>query len=335
MYIPSFSDIELPYLLQAVASAVSNQNTPTQREKQFLEVLNAMHNGSINQVELLANTTFTPSQIAQVITDPYQCIWLIQMGIVMAMVEGKSTIKQLPKQIKILRSLAQVLSVKEPGLRILGEVARSHKLLAQLDVSWHIMRKLVRDAYLEEGIVGVKNLIQPTFFGTGGKNPYLASKFRKLGLLPKDTLGYAFWEHFTQRNISFPGEWGAIPERFVYHDFGHILSGYDTDPIGEIIESAFQAGHTCQDGFMFFLFAILHHHWGIKITPVIEPFEGLFDIPLVMHALQRGAACKVDISDHWNFWEVVELPLEEVRDLYGIPPLCPASLKVPTTAGII
>ncbi|WP_437723101.1 hypothetical protein [Sorangium sp. So ce861] len=35
----------------------------------------------------------------------------------------------------------------------------------------------------------------------------------------------------------------------------------------------------------------------------------------------RGAACKVDRSDRWNFWDVVHLPLGEVRERFGIPPL--------------
>ncbi|WP_347339530.1 hypothetical protein, partial [Planktothrix sp. FACHB-1355] len=89
-----------------------------------------------------------------------------------------------------------------------------------------------------------------------------------------------------------------------------------------------------KDGFMFLLFSILHFHWAIKITPQADACEGLFDIPLVMQALQRGLACKVDLSDHWNFWEVVDMPLEEVRELYGIPPLCPSSVTA-ATSGII
>jgi hypothetical protein len=37
-----------------------------------------------------------------------------------------------------------------------------------------------------------------------------------------------------------------------------------------------------------------------------------------MRAVARGAACKVDLSDHWSHWDVVERPLEEVRESYGI-----------------
>lgn len=71
---------------------------------------------------------------------------------------------------------------------------------------------------------------------------------------------------------------------------------------------------------------ILHFHCGIKITPVVDADVGLFDIPSVMHALQRGAACKVGLSDRWNFWEVIDLPVEELRDRHAIPPLCLSAL---------
>jgi hypothetical protein len=41
----------------------------------------------------------------------------------------------------------------------------------------------------------------------------------------------------------------------------------------------------------------------------------------VMRAVARGAACKVDLSDHWDPFEVAHLPLEEVRRRYEIPAL--------------
>ncbi|HLO52359.1 MAG TPA: hypothetical protein VK211_28425 [Kamptonema sp.] len=332
MYIPSFSNQELSLVLQALITVAANPEALTLREQQFLQVLSDLHEGRNAPI---VYSPIAPSQIAKVITKPYQRQWLVQMAIVMAIVEGKSTLPQLPQQLKKLRSLAEALSVKEQGLRVLREVAGGQNLLALLDVMRCIMGKLIKDAYQEEGIVGVINLVQPTFFATGGKDLDLAWRFRKLGLLPEDTLGRIFWEHFTEKSIIFPGEWGGIPERFVYHDFSHILSGYNTDPMGEMLVGGFQAGYTRKDGFMFFLFSILQCHWGIQLTPVVEASEGLFDIPLVMDALQRGVACKVDLSDHWNFWEVVDMPLEEVRDLYGIPPLCPSSIKAIATAGII
>jgi len=75
-----------------------------------------------------------------------------------------------------------------------------------------------------------------------------------------------------------------------------------------------QAGFIRENGFVFLLFVILYFHWGFHITPYADTAMGLFDISRVIHALQRGAACNVDFSDHWNFWEVVDVPVEELRD---------------------
>jgi hypothetical protein len=44
---------------------------------------------------------------------------------------------------------------------------------------------------------------------------------------------------------------------------GHVLSGYDTDPDGEIQQAAFQAGFVRKDGFMFLFFGIAQFHLGL------------------------------------------------------------------------
>jgi hypothetical protein len=313
MDIAVFPPHELPLVLQSLTTVAANPDTLTVREQQFLQMMNVLHQGSDKAVVW---SPIDASQVAQIITDPHHRKRLLQMAMVMAMVEGEMTSRQQ----QALQSLARELSVNERGLRVLHEAASGHQLLARLDMTRRMMGNVIEPAYHEEGIAGVTKIMGPLFFKKGGEDPDLAWRFRQLGLLPQDTLGRAFWEHCTQRRFSFPGEPGAIPLRLVFHDFGHVLAGYDTTPAGEIQQGAFQAGFVRNDGFMFLLFVILHFHWGVKITPVADAAEGLFDIPLVMHALQRGAACTVDLSDHWNFWDVVEVPLQEVRERYGIPP---------------
>jgi hypothetical protein len=90
---------------------------------------------------------------------------------------------------------------------------------------------------------------------------------------------------------------------------------------GHRLQGAFQAGFIREDGFAFLMFVIIQFHLGVKITPVADAETGLFDVAKVLRAAQRGAACKVDLSDRWNPFDVVQLPLEEVRTRFGIPPL--------------
>ncbi|MGE0684054.1 MAG: hypothetical protein AB7P69_24500 [Candidatus Binatia bacterium] len=315
-----FSSQELPLALRVLTTVAANPEALTERERQFLQVVNALHQGG-NEVGVWSPID-TP-QVAHVITNPHHRKRLLQMAIVMAMVEDNITARQQ----QTLQSLASGLSVNERGLRVLHEAASGHRFLARLDMTRRMIGNMVEPVCREEGIAGVKKIMEPLFFKKGGEDPALAWRFRQLGLLPQDTLGQAFWEHCTQRQFGFPGEPGAIPLRLVFHDFGHVLAGYDTTPAGEIQQGAFQAGFVRNDGFLFLLFVFLHFHWGVKVTPIADADKGLFDIPLVMHALQRGAACTVDLSDHWDFWQVVELPLEEVRTRYGISSISPSATE--------
>jgi ubiquinone biosynthesis protein Coq4 len=107
----------------------------------------------------------------------------------------------------------------------------------------------------------------------------------------------------------------------VFHDLGHVLSGYGTDPQSEIQQAAFQAGFVRRDGFTFLLFGILQFHIGMRITPVAKGYQGLFDVSRVLTALRRGAACKADLSHGYDLFADKNRPLDEVRRELGIPPL--------------
>jgi ubiquinone biosynthesis protein Coq4 len=156
---------------------------------------------------------------------------------------------------------------------------------------------------------------------TGGEDLEVAWRYKSLGLLPEGTLGREFWEHCTRNRFGVPGEKGGIPERMVYHDFGHVLAGYDTRPESEIQQGAFQGGFIREDGFAFLMFAIIQFHLGLKMTPATDSQTGLFDVPKVLRAAHRGAACTVDLSDHWDPFAVADAPVEQIRAEYGIPPL--------------
>lgn len=43
------------------------------------------------------------------------------------------------------------------------------------------------------------------------------------------------------------------------------------------------------------------------------PQTGLFDVPKVLRAAQRGAARKVDLSRRWDPFAVADAPLEQIR----------------------
>ena len=112
----------------------------------------------------------------------------------------------------------------------------------------------------------------------------------------------------------------------MYHDFAHLLAGYDTTPEGEMKNAAFQAGF-CQgdEDFFTMLFAISIHTTGVNLAPFPMPkqlgriAEGNLALE-TLHGWQRGAAMNKDLGDDWNFWDYVELPIDVVREKLGVIP---------------
>ena len=238
---------------------------------------------------------------------------LLQLAIITALVDGDPT----PEGVARVHTLAQQLRTHDPGLRVLRHLAAGRRRLARLAITRRIIGRFFVDAWRRDGLPGVWRIAGPLWFGRGA-NPAVAWRYRELGRLPRGSLGHTLWDHVTERHFGFPGEAGAIPEALLFHDIGHILTGFGTEPEGEIQQGAFQAGFVRRDGFCFLLFAVLQFHLGVKITPVAPAATGYFDVPAVMHALARGARCR-DLSEGWRIWDDAHRPLEEVRQAYGLP----------------
>jgi hypothetical protein len=62
-------------------------------------------------------------------------------------------------------------------------------------------------------------------------------------------------------------------------------------------------------------------HAGLEISYLAAANRGHLDPVTMVQALERGAATRIDLADHWDFWAVVDRPVDELRELYGIAPL--------------
>ena len=165
------------------------------------------------------------------------------------------------------------------------------------------------------------------FRGAIKEDPELAARFHALEKLPEDTLGHQFFRHCKKEGLAFSGEKGGFPIGALFHDFAHVLGGYDTSPEGEMKNAAFQAGFTQDDDdFFTMLFAIVIHTAGVNLAPFPMPVllgrigQGSLALE-VLHGWQRGAAMKIDLGSNWDFWEDVEQPIDSVRERLGVPPL--------------
>jgi hypothetical protein len=311
MDIVVFRPRELPIALGALRRT---EPAPSPKQDRYLELLARLHGASIPARELPAPSAL---ETATVIPSPHARKRLVQLGIILSMVEGTISAESIAR----LAELDRVLGVREPGIGTLRKVRARQDRRVQLDVMGRTAGKIIADAYRDTGLAGAYRIVLA--FLQRFEDREMVSRFSRLERAPKGSLGHALWAHCRQQGLHLPGERGGIPERAVHHDIGHVLTGYGTDSLGEILQSAFQAGYMRKDGFGFLLLGIIHWHMGIQITPVSEGVTGFFDVEQVMTALARGAACKVDLSNpgEFDFWEFAEKPVAQARAELGVTPL--------------
>jgi hypothetical protein len=302
-----FSSHELDAVLRALRHVALENDRFTDGERALIEGVARVHDVVIDADGL---APIALEEVALAVVEPHRRKRAVQLAIVMALVEGPPSTATKDA----VRALASAFAIDEGGLAVLHEVTQGRAMLARVDMLRRVGR-FIRNAKDFPGILGMALPI----LGIGGANEQLSRRYRALEQCATGTLGRAIYDHFDGNHFKFPGELGGIP--MVFHDLGHVLSGYATDPEGEIQQAAFQAGFARRDGFSFLLFGILQFHVGLRITPVAKGYHGLFDVPLVLEALRRGAACKVDLSEDYDVFTNKDRPLEEVRRELGIPPL--------------
>jgi len=316
-----FDSRELSVALGALRALVPRLSV---RQARYIEVVARLHGVALNakQVAPLAN-----ERVAAVIADPHKRGRLVQLAVVMTLVDGEL----VPEPAAAVAELAAALAVDEQAVRLLPHLVERHRLTTRVMMMRRIMKKFVGEAWRDGGLRAVYGVLA-NFFG-GGANRATAARYAALERYPAGSLGRALWQHCKDNGFKLPGEGGGMPERILFHDLGHLFSGFSTKPEGEIQQAAFQAGFVREDGFAFLFFGIIQFHLGIKITPVAEPEVGYFDVDKVMTALARGAACNVDLSANWDFWAHAARPLAEVRAELGIPaPGTPVMMVKPEAA---
>lgn len=305
-----FDHEELVVVLRALRQVAASNLTFTKEEKDFVESVALMHGVTAADLDIDGLPPIDPSEAARVVRDPHKRKRALQLAIVLAFVEGTPSAQTE----RAVEQLASAFEMPEKALAVVREISNGQMTLARFDM----MRRLGKAAFRDQSFGDVVKMML-TSAGVLGENHALAERYRSLAACAPHTIGRALYDHYREHGFAFPGEKNGIPEVGIFHDAGHVLSGYGVDPAGEIQQAAFQAGFVRNDGFVFFLFGVLQFHIGLRLTPIAKGEKGFFDPKRVLRAAQRGAACKVDLSDGWDFWSVKDVPLEELRARYGIP----------------
>lgn len=217
-----------------------------------------------------------------------------------------------------VEAFAQALGIATPELVNLRRLAEQHMTLFKLDLLRRsqvgdIMRNQLEQhgvVSLAKSILGMRGLIE---------DPELAARYRAWEKLPAGTVGRSMWEYFQHNKFGMPGERFGFPEAGLYHDFCHVLGGYGTDPQGELQVASFTAGFKRTRPFYLILFAVLIFSTGVNARPTATGYTtiGVLGEPgaaeRMFAAIERGALVNIDLSDRWDYWPLVDQPIDEVR----------------------
>jgi hypothetical protein len=224
-----------------------------------------------------------------------------------------------------ISEFAAALQVDLPALHTLQKMIEHHMVLFKLDFLRHShIAGVFGQQYqhhggligLAKGLLGLKGLVE---------EPELAARFLAFGDLPEDTLGHRLFVHYRENGFSFPGEKLGFPVAGIYHDFAHVLGGYHATPGEEMLVGGLTAGFRKQNPFYVILFVQLTFGAGMNMTPVPQPTtKSILAEPGLaarfLRSIERGGAMNTDLSDNWDFWPLVALPIGEVRLRLGLPP---------------
>jgi hypothetical protein len=311
-----FSPTELTFVHSALRAAACGGRPTTDSDHQFLAACETV----LGRAEgASSDATFTPAAIAAGVRGAHQRKRLLQLSSVAALVHRPVR----RESVEYVRALSKALQTRDPILPVLDALARGQRVRARLLSARRMFRVILKEAWHGEGVRGVLRFFGAMFLKFTVNKDRLWS-YKRLGLLPEGTLGREFWQHVTQRGFGFPGERGGIPQVVAYHDVSHVLTGYSTEPEGEIQQGAFQAGCKREDGFVFLQFVLLQFHQGLKLTPIAKAETGRFDPHKVLGAVARGSRCPVDMTHAWDYWPLMPLPVDEARRRLNLLPGSPA-----------
>lgn len=270
--------------------------------------------GAECDIEALAE--IAPAELAAAVVDP-QIRWqMVQAMVLMSAVDEQPD----RREVVLIEQFAAALEVDSFTVGAARKLARGYNRLARFDVLrrfWAVDK--IGERIRERGLRELWNALQ----AVRGKyeDEAVAERYRALGELPEGTLGRAYYESMRADGFPLPGEPGCAPEAITYHDMTHILGGYGTEPHEEILVACFSAGFRRKNPMAYVLFVLGQFHLGVQMTPTAVPTSrGMFNPRTAIAAIRRGAAMNVDLSSGWEYWDVIDQPLETLRARYNIAP---------------
>lgn len=305
----------VPFGLRAMKMVASADGAFSPAERRMLETAQELF-GTSHDLDTLA--PIEPAELAAQLPEPAHRRQIVRGMIILSLMDGEAS----PAEASIIHRFAKGLDVETRDLVALQSLADQNFVRARFDIARRFWaREKVSEYAREKGLLWLARSLA-AMAGLRADDA-IAARYRALEHAPPGSLGRGYFDFIRSNNFSFPGEKGSPPEFISFHDLTHVLSGYATDPEGELQVLAFHAGcrREEKDPFSFVLFGIAEFHLGLAMSPVATGSRGKLDPRLMFEAVQRGVACTIDPTDGWDPWPLMNEPLDAVRARYNIPPL--------------
>jgi hypothetical protein len=299
--------------LRALYCVAASDGPPNPEERSVLEAGKRL---SRAECDLDRLEPIEPEALAAAFPEDAHLRWQLTCALaLMSMADGEPT----PGEAALVDHFARALGVENDMVGTVRKLAHDHLTLARLDIYRRFWgRERMMQKIKSEGWSGLLETVRA--LRRKEENPALTARYRALGELPEGTLGRGYYEFITSNQFSFPGELGHGPELIAQHDLAHVLGGYGASTLEEMAIAFFSAGFRRENPMTFVLLSMMQLHLGIATMPGQPVHTGGLDMRMCLEALQRGAAMTFDPSGPWDYWAVIDRPLEELRREYGIPP---------------
>ncbi|MFO0613829.1 MAG: hypothetical protein U0414_14650 [Polyangiaceae bacterium] len=305
----------IPFGLRAMKMIATADGAFSPAERGLIETAQRAFGSN---VDVDALEPITPEELASVITEPGKRRQIVRGMIILSLVDGEAT----PAESALVERFARALGVDSPSVGTLRLLADKSFLRARFDIARRFFaREKATEMAKEKGLGWlVKSL---AVMAGVREDAAIAAPYRALEACPAGSLGRGYFDFIRSNGYSLPGEKGSPPEPLFFHDLTHVLSGYGTDPDGELSVLSFHAGcrREDKDPFAFILFGIAEFHLGIAMSPVAVGTKMMLDPAKMFRAIERGSRCTIDPTDGWDPWPLMNEPLDELRAKYGISPL--------------
>ncbi len=299
--------------LRALYTVAALDGTPTPEERSILQAGQRLSH-AVCDLERLE--TIEPEMLAAAFPEDGQLRWQLTCALaLMSMADQDPS----PEEAALVDHFARALGVDNDMVGTVRKLAHEHLTLARIDIYRRFWgRERIMEKIRHEGWSGFLETVRA--LRRKEENPALTAKYRALGELPEGTLGRGYFDFITESQFSFPGELGHGPELIAQHDLAHVLGGYGSSTLEEMAIAFFSAGFRRENPMTFVLLSMMQLHLGIATMPGQPVHTGGLDMRMCLEALQRGAAMTFDLSGPWDYWAVIDRPLEELRREYGIQP---------------